>query len=341
MPRSRSRSNTNSFIDTTTLQRDLSHYLKSSISTNTRATYRSGYLSFKIFCEATSVPTFPLTESTLQLFVTYLARRVKFATIKVYLCGVQYESVIRGFNTKIAHMGRLYYVLRGIRRCHPNSASQRLPITPADLRKMIMFIKNSMFSNHDKAMWTCLILVAFFGLLRVSEYVCPAMSTFDTETHLTPADISFSTCGSNAVINLKCSKTDPFRLGCKIRLAKIGGFLCPYRAIQNYLVFRGTKLGPWFTFSDGKFVTRKFVSSFLTISLPNNININTHSFRIGGASAAASCGIPDSTIKIIGRWSSDCYRRYIHLSDNALTEWSTRIAELNGLTKIWDIKSVL
>ena len=203
---------------------------------------------------------------------------------------------------------------------------------------MITFIENSLFTSYDKAMWKGLILVAFFGLLRVSEYVCPSNTKYDTAIHLLPTDINFS--GSSAHINIKASKSDPFRIGFKVRLVHIGGELCPVTALSKYINFRGATPGPLFVLQSGEFVTRKLVSAFINISLPHATNLNTHSFRIGGASAAASCGIPDSAIKILDRWSSDCYRRYIHLSENVVKEWCVRIADLNGVTKIWDISSV-
>ena len=36
-----------------------------------------------------------------------------------------------------------------------------------------------------------------------------------------------------------------------------------------------------------------------------------HSFRIGAATSAAHAKVPDHMIKTLGRWSSDCYTRYI------------------------------
>ena len=36
-----------------------------------------------------------------------------------------------------------------------------------------------------------------------------------------------------------------------------------------------------------------------------------HSFRIGGATSATIAGLNDYEIKLLGRWSSDCYKRYI------------------------------
>ena len=36
-----------------------------------------------------------------------------------------------------------------------------------------------------------------------------------------------------------------------------------------------------------------------------------HSFRIGSATSATIAGLNDYEIKLLGRWSSDCYKRYI------------------------------
>jgi hypothetical protein len=39
-----------------------------------------------------------------------------------------------------------------------------------------------------------------------------------------------------------------------------------------------------------------------------------HSFRRGAATWAASQGIDADTIKLLGCWTSDCYRRYVDRS---------------------------
>lgn len=317
------------------LEERLNYYLSKAISGSTRNTYRSGLVAYHRFCCQLKIKMFPLQEYYLQLFVTSLAGKVKYSTIKTYLCGVQYESTISGFNDKIFSMSRLYYTIRGIRRSHPDDHRIRLPIKPKHLKLMLNYIHSSLFSEHDKAMWSALILLAFFGLLRVSEYVTPSSKNFNQAIHLSPSDVKLSACGNIVYVMIKASKNDPFRLGFRIRVCCIGGMLCPVYAIKKYLVMRGNEPGPFFLLSSGEYITRKYVAGFLEVSLPTEVNLNTHSFRIGGASAAASCGIPHAVIKMLGRWSSDCYKRYLHYSDNILKQWSTQIAQVEEITEQW------
>ena len=49
-------------------------------------------------------------------------------------------------------------------------------------------------------------------------------------------------------------------------------------------------------------------------------NFNTHSFRIGAATAAARADLPTETIKQLGRWRSDAYSVYVrHTPNQSLT----------------------
>ena len=317
-------------------------FFMAALAPTTRATYRSGLKAYRLFCGQMGFPLFPLEQYILQLFVTALALRLSFATIKVYLSGIQYESRILGFHESISSMNKLFYVLRGIKRTQGSKwlRKKRKPITPVHLRHMLDFIHNSLFTAHDKAMWKCLVLVAFFGLMRVSEYVCPSSTSFDPTIHLSVRDFQLSSCGKSVAINIKASKTDPFRAGIQIRLVAIGNLFCPVMAVTQYLRLTGSRSGPCFVLSHGDFVTRKYVSAFVRISLPQCIDLDTHSFRIGGASAAASCGVPDSVIKILGRWSSDCYRRYLRISDNVIKDCLLKVSCLDNTNKIWDIDSI-
>ena len=47
-----------------------------------------------------------------------------------------------------------------------------------------------------------------------------------------------------------------------------------------------------------------------------------HSLRIGAATAAAAAGIPDHTIKMLGRWQSEAYHLYIRTPRETLAGYS-------------------
>ena len=70
----------------------------------------------------------------------------------------------------------------------------------------------------------------------------------------------------------------------------------------------------------GKFLHRGMMCKLVKETLRfNNLSIDrysTHSFRIGAATTAAAAGIPDSKIKILGRWSSSVYQRHVRMSLN-------------------------
>jgi len=137
----------------------------------------------------------------------------------------------------------------------------------------------------------------------VSEYTCPTQTDYDESFHLLATYVQFNP--DFTIISLriiKQVKTDPLT----IRIAATFDDLCPIRSMQNYLGLSPHRSGPLFQFSNGKFLTRNDIHKVITAALPTVPNINTHSFRIGGASAALASGASDSTISILGRWSSDC-----------------------------------
>ena len=84
--------------------------------------------------------------------------------------------------------------------------------------------------------------------------------------------------------------------------------------------------------SDGRFLTRsRFVSHLKEALIAAGVDTSKysgHSFRIGAATTAASCGIQDSLIKTLGRWESDAYTLYIRTPRETLCEVSQSLARL-------------
>ena len=94
-------------------------------------TYRSGMNSYRLFCVHSHIRMFPLNEYILERYVVSLANRLAYKSIKVYLAGVQFWSLLIGSNVRMSAFPRLYYVLRGIRRSQGTRfmRPRRIPIT--------------------------------------------------------------------------------------------------------------------------------------------------------------------------------------------------------------------
>lgn len=130
-------------------------------------------------------------------------------------------------------------------------------------------------------------------------------------------------------VHAKCSKTDPFRVGCDIYLGCTEVSVCPIRALSSYFALRGSSEGHLFTFSDGRALTRQQLSSTVQsiLSAAGYSGVySRHSFRIGAATTAAAQGVPDHLIKTLRQWSSDTYQIYIHTPVHSIVRLSSQLA---------------
>lgn len=93
---------------------------------------------------------------------------------------------------------------------------------------------------------------------------------------------------------------------------------CPVQALSQFLQLRGNKPGPLFMFLDNVAIPQSFFATHLKNSLAwaklDNKLYKAHSFRIGAATEAAQRGLSEHRIKLMGRWKSDAYKKYIRIS---------------------------
>jgi hypothetical protein len=121
------------------------------------------------------------------------------------------------------------------------------------------------------------------------------------------------------LLHLRASKTDPFREGITMQVHATDNDLCPVAHLLAYLTVRDklcqSPQAPFFMLPGLIPLTRQQFNTYLNdtllvLNLSHN-NIKPHSFRIGAATSAAEAGVPDHLLKTLGRWSSNCYQRYI------------------------------
>ena len=156
----------------------------------------------------------------------------------------------------------------------------------------------------------CMIILSFSCFLRFNELnnlLCSDVTIFDDHFSL----------------NISKSKTDQYRYGNQVVCSKLGGLACPYTALCKYVKSSSidTKSGCFLfrpMFRSGKLcklITKNKKLSYTRVkeTLLNRVhsitgnkgNFGLHSFRAGGATAAANSHVVDRCWKRHGRWASD------------------------------------
>ncbi|KAF8220241.1 hypothetical protein L208DRAFT_1056840, partial [Tricholoma matsutake] len=116
-------------------------------------------------------------------------------------------------------------------------------------------------------------------------------------------------------LNLPASKTDPFRKGMSVLIAKVpmGSMTCAVSALQHLFIVDPQPLNaPLFSDIDGSplspLTCTIFVSTLKQCLTSLSIDVSQfagHSFHWGAASAAAAVGYADHEIQLLSCWHSD------------------------------------
>lgn len=287
--------------------------VSASLAENTKFVYENAkrvFEDFRVQFKFNSVWPPPLAH--LVNFVLHLSnKKIAPSTVRTYIAGLSFYSKCFGGEDH-THNFLLKKILEGMRRT-VSSKDTRAPITLDMLKEMPFALQQICSSHFESKLFLASFLLAFFGLLRVSEIV---VCRGNSGRALQIDDISLN---SNSVeINIRFSKTDQLGRSTKLSIAATGASVCPVQAIKQYLAIRpSTAKGPLFCHFNGKAVTRFQFATVLHKALKfagyDVSSYKTHSFRIGGATQAALKGLSSDTIQKLGRWKSDVYKRYIQL----------------------------
>lgn len=301
--------------------------------------YNSGKRRYISFCTQFHYTPFPVEEAVLCRFVAFLfSASLSYQTIRSYLSAVRHMQITVGLpDPALASFPRLDYALKGARREHPPSRrASRLPITPELLRKIYQVWLQEPPDFNRTMLWAAFCL-GFFGFMRAGEFTCSSHDSF-TPNMLSREDVSVDshTSPSRLAVFLKQSKTDPFGVGVTIHLGNTGDVLCPVTAMLGYLAVRPPSSGPLFVFHDGSTLSRprlvRSLRQVLHAAGVDDARFNGHSFRIGAATTAARAGLNDSLIKMLGRWKSSAFARYIRTPWQSLTAVSTALVSHHANT---------
>ena len=189
-------------------------------------------------------------------FVAYCFQqlKLKFSTIKLYLCGIRYGYMIQGVASPFDNMPlpRLHAALLGIKRIQGTHRSPKMPITGDILVKLCQCLDSGYFDVFTNSLMKAVILLAYFGFLRCGEFA--VSKTFQNDVNLTFDDIRIN--DDHLTIYLKQSKTDPFRKGISLMIFQTGSCLCAYQAVVKYICIRNSSYPSLISNNDPFFITR-------------------------------------------------------------------------------------
>ena len=252
------------------------------LAPSTRTKYDGMQNSFLGTCHSWGILALPADERTLLRYVAFLklGKNLAGATIKVHLSAIRHLHLFNGFQDPLLYRPRLA-LLRQAMTKGGSGPDKRRPVTVEMLRGWVARVK--ICPSFDNVLFLAGALVAFFGLLRVSEFTAPEKG--DGKRGLRLQDTKFR--GQWVELAIWDSKTDTASEGLSVVLARRDDLLCPVTWLANFIVLRprGAKSEQLFVRGDGKPMTRGWFRDRLKRECAGTGvtgNVNTHSLRIGG-----------------------------------------------------------
>ncbi len=289
------------------------------------------------------------------MWMSWLATRPKpkpvtAETIRVYLHGLSTLHLELAMGNPSQDYPRLYRLWKGIKKREGGNGVTKRPRLPITTHMLNQFNIHVDLSNNDQRLIWAALTLATYGLLRVGEfatYSSDGSHVKDRNRILTLSSITFHlvdgeilkawdlakwspdrTQLSHMAVSLAASKTDPFRTGVSIMISHP----TPIAAMITYIT-NGSDLHehnrPLFMYSDGSIFTRHMcieLTKLLASRLGHDpAQYSGHSYRKGGATSLANAHVPDSVIKVMGRWESFSFALYVSTPPHIIQEAGKRM----------------
>jgi len=280
-------------------------------------------------------------EAELMWFAGWLLwrRKLQPATIMGKMTGLASELSAMGKPDCMVDPGgaphkKLHRLPRGMKRNYTKKPKTRKPLT-IDKVKLINDFCDARrdLSEMDKATLTAAWTGGVRLMLRIGEITTEKNHEFDASLKPTLLDVDLDhldyRLATFAELDVKASKTDYYRKGVTLRCAADGSSTCAVRRLGRMKAMRlargAAQTDALFRMDDGSYLTRKRLQKEMRSCLkavglvPGHYS--SHSLRIGGATTLAACKEMDSDrIRVLGRWASDCFLRYMRQTDTMLKD---------------------
>ena len=273
---------------------------------------------YEAFCIYHGAPDFPVLPGVLLRFIALLGRGKgsytsaanTISSLKWVASQIDIDSV-KVFNSPFVSSS-----LKGLKAQLSRPVHQKLPFSLAHLA----LIYNSLDLSNVKHLsgWSAM-LMAFFGCLRLSNLVPISRSKFDPNKQLKREDIEFN--GDLVLVCFKWSKTNQH---CKkltwIPICEVSDprFSLKFHLVRLFSQVTVPPNAPLFSHSKSCFHSRHSLLGLLNKCLSESRlrvrDFSWHSFRRGAAVFAFDLGLEDSSVQLLGDWSSAAFKTYLEFA---------------------------
>ena len=273
---------------------------------NTVKKYLGAFRRWKTWAVTHHLEPIPVKPHLLALYLQHLAEQSKSKAAVEEACNaLSWIHSSAGLTPPLADPF-VKATMEGLQRSLAKPVVKKEPITVETLEAIVQDAEKSGTLADLRLATACLL--GFSGFLRFSELI-----------NLRPCD--FNIAEEMMTIKIRHSKTDQWRQGDEILIARTANKTCPVAMLERYMrvtnmslederfLFRpiqATKSGQTLRKS-GKISYSCLREAFKKISnlgLPAE-EFGLHSLRAGGATAAANAKVLDRCFKRHGRWKSE------------------------------------
>lgn len=254
---------------------------------------------------ATEISVYPVKEAHFALYLQFLAKSSgSKATVEEAVNAIAWVQQLAS-HQPVSSSPFIRATLAGLQRQLARPKVRKEPVTVEMLSSMVGSLGPMPKLSDIRLVAGALLTFAAF--LR-----------FDELAKLRCCDIAFTESAMS--VHITSSKTDQYRQGDTVLVARTGRPTCPVAMLERYVtaagislsselhLFRGvTRTGERLRPSGSLSYTRMrelFLAKLDQLGYDRS-QFGLHSLRAGGATAAASAGVPDRLFKRHGRWKSE------------------------------------
>lgn len=289
------------------LAKDLPAVVLQSRATSTVKKYQYAFLRWVRWARKAGCGTCPASGVHFALYLLHLSDKVgSKAGVESAVNAIAWAHELMGIKS-VTEEPLVKSCLKGLRRKLAKPVVKKRPVTAEMLKEIAQSLGPGAPLSEVRLLAAAVL--SFAGFLR-----------YDELSNLRCCDVEFKK--DHVSLHINSSKTDQFRKGAEVVIARTGSVVCPVSVLHRYFrvgsidnkselkLFRGvyrTKQGERLRASGGLSYTRlrELLLKKLEAMGYDKTQFSPHSLRAGGATAAANANVKDRLFKRHGRWRSE------------------------------------